>query len=161
VEVTESCLHENVDMVKGMIMSLRNQGVQVSLDDFGTGYSSLEQLRSLPFDRLKIDRSFVGELASPSARSPIVDAIVSLGRGLDLPMTVEGIEDEAILEQLKQMGKLKGQGYLYGRPESASEVRERLARSGKLAARQDGDIGERPHPTTSEIADEMSRQAQA
>lgn len=135
VEVTESCLHDNIEMVRSIITSLRNQGVQVSLDDFGTGYSSLEQLRTLPFDRLKIDRSFVSELSSPSAKSTIVDAIVSLGRGLDLPMTAEGIEDEAILDQLKQMGKLKGQGYLYGRPESADQVRERLAKSGQLSSR--------------------------
>ncbi|MEP1422394.1 MAG: EAL domain-containing protein, partial [Erythrobacter sp.] len=142
VEITESCLHENVDMVRGMIISLRNQGVQISLDDFGTGYSSLEQLRTLPFDRLKIDRSFVGELSSPTAKSPIVDAIVSLGRGLDLPMTVEGIEDEVILGQLKQMGKLKGQGFLYGRPESAEQVRKRLARAGKLASPNESDIAQ-------------------
>lgn len=140
VEITESCLHDNVDMVRGMIISLRNQGVQISLDDFGTGYSSLEQLRTLPFDRLKIDRSFVGELSSPTAKSPIVDAIVSLGRGLDLPMTVEGIEDEVILGQLKQMGKLKGQGFFYGRPESAEQVRTRLEQAGKLAGQLTGHL---------------------
>ena len=156
VEITESCLHDNIEVVKGMIRSLRNQGVQVSLDDFGTGYSSLEQLRDLPFDRLKIDRSFVGELSSPEANSPIVDAIVSLGRGLDLPMTVEGIEDETILKSLKQMGKLKGQGYLYGRPESAEKVRERLARSGKLAVRNDGDIEPRRKRSEQEIAEAVS-----
>ena len=156
IEITESCLHDNLDMVKSMIMSLRNQGVQVSLDDFGTGYSSLEQLRNLPFDRLKIDRSFVGELSSPEANSPIVDAIVSLGRGLDLPLTVEGIEDEAILDALKQMGKLKGQGYLYGRPESAEKVRERLSRSGKLAERKRDDLGPRRKQSLHEIAEAIS-----
>jgi len=145
IEITESCLHDNIDVVRGIITSLRNQGIQISLDDFGTGYSSLEQLRTLPFDRLKIDRSFVSELASPKASSPIVDAIVYLGRGLDLPITVEGIEDEAILSQLKPMGKLKGQGFLYGRPESGAEVRKRLAESGKLAARAEGEV--EPQPT--------------
>ncbi len=133
VEITESCLHENIGMVRSIITSLRNQGVQISLDDFGTGYSSLEQLRTLPFDRLKIDRSFVSELSNPDSSSKIVDAIVSLGRGLDLPITAEGIEDEVILKTLKSMGKLKGQGYFYGKPESAQEVRERLALVGKLA----------------------------
>ena len=159
VEITESCLHENVDMVRGMIISLRNQGVQISLDDFGTGYSSLEQLRTLPFDRLKIDRSFVGELSSPTARSPIVDAIVSLGRGLDLPMTVEGIEDEVILGQLRQMGKLKGQGFLYGRPESAEQVRKRLARVGRLANSGESDLA-KPEPSSKEeIADKSQTQS--
>jgi len=133
VEITESCLHSNIGMVRSMITSLRNQGVQISLDDFGTGYSSLEQLRTLPFDRLKIDRSFISELNNPEGRSKIVDAIISLGRGLDLPITAEGIEDEQILDSLKKMGRLKGQGYLYGRPETADEVRERLRANGQLA----------------------------
>ena len=133
VEITESCLHENVGMVRSIITSLRNQGVQISLDDFGTGYSSLEQLRTLPFDRLKIDRSFVKELKNPNRNSTIVDAIVSLGRGLELPLTAEGIEDEDILAALKSMGKLKGQGYFYGKPETAEEVIQRLAMVGKLA----------------------------
>jgi len=135
IEITESCLHDNVGLVRSIIMSLRNQGVRISLDDFGTGYSSLEQLRTLPFDRLKIDRSFVSELKNPNANSKIVDAIVSLGRGLNLPITAEGIEDVAILDSLKKMGKLKGQGYLYGKPESAEQVRKRLAEAGKLVVR--------------------------
>ncbi|EAQ29688.1 sensory box/GGDEF family protein [Erythrobacter sp. NAP1] len=136
IEITESCLHENIGMVRSIITSLRNQGVRVSLDDFGTGYSSLEQLRTLPFDRLKIDRSFVGELRNPSTKSRIVDAIVSLGRGLELPITAEGIEDEEILDALKKMGKLKGQGYYYGQPENAEEVARRLKSAGRLARDQ-------------------------
>ncbi|MEP5937517.1 MAG: EAL domain-containing protein [Erythrobacter sp.] len=132
IEITESCLHENVGMVRSMISSLRNQGVQISLDDFGTGYSSLEQLRSLPFDRIKIDRSFISELRNADASSKIVDAIVSLGKGLDMPITAEGIEDKQILDSLKEMGHLKGQGYLYGRPETAAQVQNRLRGVGKL-----------------------------
>lgn len=133
IEITESCLHENIEMVRSMISSLRNQGVRVSLDDFGTGYSSLEQLRSLPFDRLKIDRSFISELRHAEASSKIVDAIISLGNGLQMPITAEGIEDEKILEALKSMGQLKGQGYLYGRPEDAAQVQARLRNAGKLS----------------------------
>ena len=136
VEITESCLHDNIGMVRSMITSLRNQGVKISLDDFGTGYSSLEQLRTLPFDRLKIDRSFVRELNDSSAPSTIVDAIVSLGRGLDMPITAEGIEDEKALAALRQMGPLKGQGYLYGRPEPIELVRERLRSIGLLIEQQ-------------------------
>ncbi|WP_379921814.1 putative bifunctional diguanylate cyclase/phosphodiesterase [Erythrobacter sp. R86502] len=132
IEITESCLHENVGLVRSMITSLRNQGVKISLDDFGTGYSSLEQLRTLPFDRLKIDRSFVSELSQPGGRSRIVEAIVSLGRGLDLPLTAEGVEDEQILEALKSMGRLKAQGYFYGQPEDAEAVRARLGAAGRL-----------------------------
>ena len=120
-----------------MITSLRNQGVQISLDDFGTGYSSLEQLRSLPFDRIKIDRSFVAELREPGRKSSIVEAIVALGRGLDLPLTAEGVEDEETLNALKAMGRLKAQGYLYGQPEDAEAVRKRLLAAGLLPGSAD------------------------
>lgn len=133
IEITESCLHENIGMVRTMITSLRNQGVGVSLDDFGTGYSSLSQLRTLPFDRLKIDRSFISELKQHDASSKLVDAIVSMSDGLKLPVTAEGIEDERVLEALKGMGQMKGQGYHYGRPEPAAKVLERLAEAGLLA----------------------------
>ncbi|AOL94538.1 putative bifunctional diguanylate cyclase/phosphodiesterase [Porphyrobacter sp. LM 6] len=126
IEITESCLHENMGLVRTMITSLRNQGVQISLDDFGTGYSSLEQLRQLPFDRIKIDRSFISELRNPTRQSNIVEAIVSMCRGLEMPLTAEGVEDEEILKALKTMGRLKAQGYLYGQPEDADGVRARL-----------------------------------
>ncbi|GMN02846.1 putative bifunctional diguanylate cyclase/phosphodiesterase [Erythrobacter sp. MTPC3] len=143
IEITESCLHDNIGMVRSTITSLRNQGVKISLDDFGTGYSSLEQLRTLPFDRLKIDRSFVRELRDAGGNSEIVDAIISLGRGLGMPITAEGIESEEILSILKQMGQLKGQGFLYGQPETAEQVRLRLAAIGKLSKASRG-----PAPAT-------------
>jgi diguanylate cyclase (GGDEF)-like protein len=133
IEITESCLHENIGVVRSVVTSLKNQGIQISLDDFGTGYSSLAQLRSLPFDRLKIDRSFVSELALEGANAKVVEAIVSLGRGLDLPITAEGIENELVLQTLRKMGNLKGQGYLYGRPEDAARTLDRLARKHLLA----------------------------
>lgn len=134
IEITESCLHENIGLVRSMITSLRNQGVQISLDDFGTGYASLSQLKTLPFDRLKIDRSFVGALATEASESgsQIINAIVSLGDGLSLPITAEGIEDANILNMLRKMGPLKGQGYHYGQPETAGEVQLRLAKLGMM-----------------------------
>lgn len=134
IEITESCLHENIAQVGTLITSLRNQGVRISLDDFGTGYSSLEQLRSLPFDRLKIDRSFITELGSHERSSQIVSAIIALGAGLKLPITAEGIEDSTVLSALKTMGKMKGQGFVYGHPETAEQVRERLRQAGLLNA---------------------------
>lgn len=133
IEITESCLHEDIGLVRSMITSLRNQGITISLDDFGTGYSSIEQLHHLPFDRIKIDRSFTSELRKPGGRSRIVEAIVSLGRGLDLPLTAEGVEDEEILNALKPLGRLKAQGYLYGLPEDGDDVRKRLQAEGRLA----------------------------
>jgi EAL domain-containing protein (putative c-di-GMP-specific phosphodiesterase class I) len=128
VEITESCLHENIGAVRTIVTSLKNQGIRISLDDFGTGYASLSQLRTLPFDRLKIDRSFVAELAKDGMSNDLVEAIVSLGRGLSLPVTAEGVETPAILEALQTMGELKGQGYLYGYPEDAATTRERLSK---------------------------------
>ena len=133
IEITETCLHENIGMVRSMITSLRNQGVRVSLDDFGTGYASISQLRSLPFDRLKIDRSFIGELKTEEHGDQLVNAIVSMSNGLKLPITAEGIENAEVLAALKQWGSMKGQGYHYGRPEPASKVLERLAACGRLA----------------------------
>lgn len=132
IEITESCLHENVGAVRAIVSSLKNQGIRISLDDFGTGYSSLSQLRSLPFDRLKIDRSFVAELNQSGEGKELVEAIVSLGRGLKLPVTAEGVESNDVLEALKGMGQLKGQGYLYGKPEDAKATKARLAEMNKL-----------------------------
>jgi len=126
IEITESCLHENIAVVRSIITSLKNQGVKVSLDDFGTGYSSLAQLRALPFDRLKIDRSFVSELASEGANAELVAAIVAVGRGLGLPIVAEGIENDEALAALRKLGELKGQGYHYGRPEDAAATLQRL-----------------------------------
>jgi diguanylate cyclase (GGDEF)-like protein len=126
IEITESCLHENIAVVRSILTSLKNQGMKVSLDDFGTGYSSLAQLRSLPFDRLKIDRSFVTELAGKGANAELVTAIVALGRGLGLPIVAEGIENEEALAALRQLGDIMGQGYHYGMPEDAEATLERL-----------------------------------
>lgn len=134
VEITESCLHENIGAVHSIVTSLKNQGISLSLDDFGTGYSSLAQLRNLPFDRLKIDRSFVAELADEGHGSDLVAAIVSLGKGLNLPLTAEGVETDQVRKALQGMGGMKGQGYLYGKPEDAQATLIRLADLGLLAS---------------------------
>lgn len=127
IEITESSLHENIGTVRSLITSLKNQGIKVSLDDFGTGYASLAHLRTLPFDRIKIDRSFVTSLADDEESATIVKAITSLGEGLGLPITAEGIENEDVLAALLEYGNFKGQGYLYGRPEDAGKTQQRLA----------------------------------
>ena len=132
IEITESCLHENIGVVRSLITSLKNQGVAISLDDFGTGYSSLAQLRSLPFDRIKIDRSFVSSINASKDASTIVKSITSLGEGMNLPITAEGIESREVLDELRTMGKFKGQGYLYGRPVDAAAVATMLAQKGLL-----------------------------
>ncbi len=138
IEITETSLHENMGAVRSIVTSLKNQGIQISLDDFGTGYSSLSQLRSLPFDRLKIDRSFVSELSRDGDGKALIEAIVALGKGLSLPVTAEGIESSEVLSQLQGIGQMKGQGYLYGRPEDAETTRKRLESQNMLRA---------PHPS--------------
>jgi EAL domain-containing protein (putative c-di-GMP-specific phosphodiesterase class I) len=127
IEITESSLHNNIGLVRSMIVSLKNQGVRISLDDFGTGYSSLSQLRSLPFDRIKIDRSFVTTLPESEESVTIVQSIVALGQGLGLPVTAEGVETEEVLAALKQFEGLKAQGYLYGYPGSAEATEAELS----------------------------------
>lgn len=127
IEVTESCLHENIGLVRTMITSLQNQGVKVSLDDFGTGYSSLSQLRTLPFDRIKIDRSFVTTINESSESATIIRSIIALCEGLGLPVTAEGIESKEVLDRMREFGKFKGQGYLYGYPETAEATETELA----------------------------------
>lgn len=134
IEITESALHEDIGMVRSLITSLKNQGVRVSLDDFGTGYSSLAQLRTLPFDRIKIDRSFVTSLPHNKDSETIVQAITSLGEGLGLPIVAEGIENEEVLARLRNLGRFKGQGYLYGKPQSASMTRDYLELNDMLLA---------------------------
>lgn len=138
IEITESALHENPSMVRNTLTGLRNQGVVVTLDDFGMGYSSLSQLRMLPFDRLKIDRSFIRDLKHDDTNAKLVGAIISMGAGLELPLVAEGIENDAILKTLREMGQLKGQGYHYGRPEPAEKVLERLAALDLLAPEASG-----------------------
>lgn len=145
IEITETCLHENLGLVRSMMTSLRNQGVRISLDDFGTGYSSLSQLQSLPFDQLKIDRSFVSALdrSEDNSDSTIINAIISLGNGLSIPITAEGIGDNAALDRLTKMGALRGQGYYYGLPETAAEVKSRLERLGLYRSAPDA-LAEHP-----------------
>ena len=127
IEITESALFENLALAQSIVGSLKNQGVQVALDDFGTGYSSLAHLRALPFDRIKIDRSFVTSINENAESAAIVNAITRLGDSLNLPITAEGIEDAAIEERLRALGCSKGQGWLYGRPLSAANARRHLA----------------------------------
>ncbi|CAN5547470.1 hypothetical protein BH09PSE4_BH09PSE4_05530 [soil metagenome] len=134
VEITESSLFDNLALAQSIVGSLKNQGIRLALDDFGTGYSSLAHLRALPFDRIKIDKSFVSSIITNSESAAIVHAIVGLGGSLNLPITAEGIEDGAIEERLRALGCAKGQGYYYGRPLSPANVRRLLSEKRLLIA---------------------------
>ena len=157
IEVTESCLHENIGLVRSLVTSLKNQGVSVSLDDFGTGYASIAQLRALPFDRIKIDRSFIAELGRGGDNAALVSAITSIGAGMSLPVTAEGIESELVRDKLRGLGQFKGQGYFYGRPEPADKVRARLKSEARLAE----DVRTRPRLGPGSLDDKDRRVAGA
>ena len=122
LEITESTLLENPDLTLTTVESLKNIGIRISLDDFGTGYASLTQLRSLPFDRIKIDKSFVSSLLDDEQSNAIVHAIATLGLNLHLPITAEGVETELIYERLKSLGCSDAQGWLFGKALPAEDT---------------------------------------
>jgi EAL domain-containing protein (putative c-di-GMP-specific phosphodiesterase class I) len=126
IEVTETALVEDRDQALAIVESLKNVGVTISLDDFGTGYASLSQLQSLPFDRIKIDKSFVSALVADPQSSAIVNSITTLGKALKLPITAEGVESTAVKEQLSAMGCGEAQGWLFGKAVPASAIRDLL-----------------------------------
>ncbi len=122
VELTESALVSDLAAAKRVITSLKNVGISVSLDDFGTGYSSLCYLSELPFDKIKIDRSFIRTLSERDQSAKIVNAIVGLGRSLGVPIVAEGVETAADAEFLKDIGCSSAQGYYYAKAMSAAEL---------------------------------------
>ncbi|MDB5622917.1 MAG: hypothetical protein JWR39_1480, partial [Devosia sp.] len=130
IEITESSLVSGTGSVTGTFAALKRLGVDVALDDFGTGYSSLSYLKDLPFDKLKIDQSFVRAMGDDAAGDVIVASIVSLGRSLGKTTVAEGIEDEAAALALTAMGCTIGQGYYFGRPVAASTMRSLVEKTG-------------------------------
>ena len=127
LEITEGLLLERSEHVLATLHALRALGVRISMDDFGTGYSSLSYLRSFPFDKIKIDRSFVRDLGSSADSQAIVRAIISLGTSLGITITAEGVETEHDLACLKAEGCNEGQGYLFARAQPQAEVLRLLA----------------------------------
>jgi diguanylate cyclase (GGDEF)-like protein/PAS domain S-box-containing protein len=122
LEITESVLLENDEVNLAVLHALRGLGVAVVLDDFGTGYSSLSYLQRFPFDKLKIDRSFVRDLTSRSDSAAIVCAVTSLGKSLNILTTAEGIETEEQFSLLRATGVDQMQGYLFSRPRPKAEL---------------------------------------
>ena len=115
VEITESSLMEDRAQALTIVQSLRNNGITIALDDFGTGYASLSQLHSLPFDRIKIDKSFISALSTDESGAAIVETITALGKSLKVPITAEGVESGAIREQLAALGCSDAQGWYFGK----------------------------------------------
>jgi EAL domain-containing protein (putative c-di-GMP-specific phosphodiesterase class I) len=123
LEVTETLLMQNTESTAGQLTELRKLGVALSMDDFGTGYSSLGYLWQYRFDKLKIDRSFISALSHDEEKArEILDTIIMLGHKLDMTVTAEGIETAHQAEVLAGLACDHVQGYLYGRPQPASEI---------------------------------------
>jgi diguanylate cyclase (GGDEF)-like protein len=127
LEVTESTLLGNVETAELAMFRLKALGVRLALDDFGTGYSSLLYLRRFPFDKLKIDSSFVRSIERAADAAAIVHAVVSLGRGLGMKVTAEGVETAEQHLFLRAAGVHSMQGYRFGRPGPAADISTRLA----------------------------------
>ena len=137
LEVTESTLIGNVETAEIAMFRLKALGVRLALDDFGTGYSSLLYLRRFPFDKLKIDRSFVHSIEKAADAAAIVHAVVSLGRGLGMKVTAEGVETAEQHLFLRAAGVHMMQGYRFGRPGTADEINARLAMPGAFKIGED------------------------
>ena len=128
LEITESVMLSNSSVALEALNQVRKLGVQVSIDDFGTGYSSLTSLRSFPFDKIKIDKSFVQDLCDSPAGEPVVRAVIALGNGLGMRITAEGVETAEQLARLRIEGCNEVQGYLISPPKPASEIPTMLER---------------------------------
>jgi EAL domain-containing protein (putative c-di-GMP-specific phosphodiesterase class I) len=129
-EITEAVLLQNDETILGILHQLRSLGIRISMDDFGTGYSSLGYLRSFPFDKIKIDRSFIS--ATGHETGAIIGTIASLGAALGIETTAEGVETSEQLEVVRRAGCTEVQGYLISRPLPAPELSHFIARFSRI-----------------------------
>ena len=123
LEITETVLLQNTFTTLATLHELRKMGVQIALDDFGTGYSSLSYLRSFPFDKIKIDRSFIQDLSNGAEPLAIVNAVAGLAKCLNMTSTAEGVETQQQMDVLQSIGCTEMQGYLFSHARPASEIR--------------------------------------
>jgi len=156
VEITESLFLESSDSVREILRGLKKIGVRIALDDFGTGFSSLSYLRKFPFDKIKIDRSFIVELLKEDDASAVVKAITDLAAALRMETTAEGVEEREQLEVLRSHGCTTVQGFLFSKPVQASEVIELL--QAELLLNVDRPLGEDQHSEAPRTA-RLGRQA--
>lgn len=127
IEITETSLFENLAIAQSIAETLSGRGIKLALDDFGTGYSSLAHLRALPFDRIKIDRSFVQSMMDDKESAAIVRAVTMMAESLGVAVTAEGVEDEKTQALVRRIGCDKAQGWLYGKALPAKDVFQLLA----------------------------------
>ncbi len=134
LEITETVLLQNTFATLATLHELRKLGVQIALDDFGTGYSSLSYLRSFPFDKIKIDQSFIQDLSNGAEPLAIVQAVANLAKCLNMTSTAEGVETQQQMDLLQSMGCTEMQGYLFSRARPASEIRQFFEQKPESAA---------------------------
>jgi EAL domain-containing protein (putative c-di-GMP-specific phosphodiesterase class I) len=127
LEITETTLLDDNQNTMHALHQLQSMGTRIVMDDFGTGYSSLSYLRKFPFDKIKIDRSFVRELPAGNDSSAIVRSIIHLANSIGMPTTAEGVETEAQRAYLQSEGCTEAQGFLISRPLPAAQLRELFA----------------------------------
>jgi len=127
LEITESVLLQDGDATLAVLHELRALGIRISMDDFGTGYSSLSYLRKFPFDKIKIDQSFIVDMSDHNDSLAIVRAVIAMGSGLGIATTAEGVETPEQFKQLKLEGCTEVQGYLFSPPRPAAEIKALLA----------------------------------
>jgi diguanylate cyclase (GGDEF)-like protein len=133
LEITESVLLQDNEKTLGVLHQLHDIGIRISMDDFGTGYSSLSYLRKFPFDKIKIDRSFINEMSDRDDSLAIVRAVSAIGVSLGMLTTAEGVETREQFERVKNEGCTQVQGYLFGAPQPATEVTRLLAETTRTA----------------------------
>ena len=134
IEITESAILDNEELANTIARELKEMGCQLALDDFGTGYASLRHLLALPFDQIKVDRSFVQEVTLRPESRKIVAAVVGMGKNLGMGTLAEGVETREQQETLIELGCVQGQGWLYGRAMAADRIPELLANAGRQRA---------------------------
>jgi diguanylate cyclase (GGDEF)-like protein len=139
IEITETVLLHNKEATLVVLHQLRALGIRIALDDFGTGYSSLTYLQCFPFDKIKIDRSFVKDITENTGSLNIVRAVAALAKGMGMTATAEGVETGEQLDRIASEGCTEMQGFLFSRPLPAKEI-ERLFLSGREAPREPGRI---------------------
>jgi EAL domain-containing protein (putative c-di-GMP-specific phosphodiesterase class I) len=133
VEITENILIRDTAIVTDVLHKLKALGVQIAMDDFGTGYSSLSYLQRFPFDRIKIDRSFISDISGNSESAAIVGAVIALSKRLKMSTTAEGVETFEQLRCLEREGCDEAQGYYFGRPMPAADLTRQLREDALIA----------------------------
>jgi len=128
LEITEGVLIDDFSRAVSILRRLKSLGVRIALDDFGTGYSSMSYLQAFPFDMIKIDGSFISNLERNAQSKALLRGVIGLARGLELPVTAEGVETRAQLDVLTRAGCDLVQGYLIGRPAPIGDYAEVVGR---------------------------------